>query len=77
MAVDQGDRRAGQFGDALEDVLAVADGIQYGSLGIEFGEFGDIGTGDETSFLVERMIRPFGGAKAMRCNRPSSSFSTA
>ena len=54
VAVNQGYRWAGQFGDALEDVLTVADRIQYGSLGIEFGEFGDIGTSDETGF--------FGGA---------------
>ena len=59
VAVDQGNRGAGQFGNALENVLTVTDGVEHGSLGIEFGEFSDIGTGDEAGFFGGTDDQPF------------------
>ena len=51
MAVDRGDRGAGQFGQFLEHGLTAADGIVDRALAVEFLEFLQVGTGNEACRL--------------------------
>src|SRR5690606_32489806 len=46
------DRRAAQLGQALECLLAAADGVADRALGIELGELADVRAGDEALGLA-------------------------
>src|SRR5690606_26215499 len=59
-AVDRGDRGAGQLGQALERLLAAADGVADRALAVELGELADVGAGDEALVLGRAQHKPLG-----------------
>ncbi len=50
--MDRGDRGAGQFGDALEHLLAAEQRVLDRAAGVELPEFPDVGAGDEARWLA-------------------------
>src|SRR3546814_9075757 len=57
-AVDRGHGGAAQLGQALERLLAAADRVADRALRVEFGEFADVGAGDEALRLARTQHQP-------------------